>query len=274
MGIGYEFLFQKNCPYIIFTSYEMCLSLDAMSTSPSIRLYVDAPLSAGGEVSLSKDQSHYLTSVMRMKDGDALALFNGEDGEWRAEIELISKKKAVVHPKEQTRIQSIMPDIWLAFAPIKHGRIDFLAQKATELGVSGLLPVRTKHTIVSRVNEERLYANAVEAAEQSERIDVPKVAEYQTLDELISRWDENRPLLFGDETMSADAVHIVLQRLTPRAALGVLIGPEGGFSEEELAMLRALPYSHGITLGPRVLRADTAALAALTAVQLTLGDWM
>ncbi len=251
----------------------MCLSLALMSTHSTPRLFVDAPLTIGGEVSLSKDQSHYLTSVMRMKDGDALAIFNGEDGEWRAKIELVSKKKAVVHPKEQTRIQSYVPDIWLAFAPIKHGRIDFLVQKATELGVSALLPVRTKRTIVSRVNEERLYANAVEASEQSERIDIPKVAEYQTLDELISRWDKNRPLLFGDETMSADSANNVLGRIKPRTALGVLIGPEGGFSEDELKMLRALPYSHGITLGPRVLRADTAALAALTAVQMTVGDW-
>jgi len=258
----------------IFTVLRLCLSLGSMSThTVSTRLYVEAPLHAGGEVALDKEQSHYLGNVMRLKDGASVLLFNGEDGEWLATLEMVSKKKVVAKPTEQTKPQAETPDIWLAFAPIKHGRIDFLAQKATELGVSGLLPVRTKRTIVSRVKEERLLANAIEAAEQSERLDVPKVAEYQTLDELISRWDENRPLFFGDETMQADSANSILKRFKRGSALGVLIGPEGGFAEEELAMLRALPYSHGITLGPRVLRADTAALAALTAIQLTIGDW-
>jgi 16S rRNA (uracil1498-N3)-methyltransferase len=237
------------------------------------RLYVEDPLSAGGEVVLSKEQSHYLGSVMRVKDGESLLLFNGEDGEWRATVEMASKKKLVAHVQEQTKQQTYCPDIWLAFAPIKHGRIDFLAQKATELGVAGLLPVRTSRTIVSRVNEERLLANAIEAAEQSERLDVPRVAEYQTLQELISRWDNTRVLIYGDETLQAESANKVLARLRPQKEIGVLIGPEGGFTEDELAMLRALPYSHGITLGSRILRADTAALAALTAIQLTLGDW-
>lgn len=245
-----------------------------MPTYPKIRLFVEASLQPGASFALPDTQAHYLLNVMRMAAGGEVALFNGRDGEWRASIQPVSKKKADVLVGEQLKPQSPVPDVWFAFAPIKHGRIDFLAEKATELGAAELLPVMTARTIVSRVNTERLYANAVKAAEQCERLDVPPVCEPRSFAQLLADWPQERILLYGDETghgLPPQDIFAALPQATAQWA--VLVGPEGGFTPEELERLRAAPFAHGISLGPRVLRADTAGLAALTCVMAWRGDW-
>ncbi|MCC7259735.1 MAG: 16S rRNA (uracil(1498)-N(3))-methyltransferase [Alphaproteobacteria bacterium] len=237
-----------------------------------IRLYVNEPLSVGGQAMLDAPQAHYVQHVMRCREGDGALLFNGRDGEWRAEFRHIGKKSAELRLLEQTQPQKTEPDIWLAFAPIKHGRIDFLAEKATELGASALIPVITAHTIVSRVNTERLQANAVEAAEQSERLSVPEVREPVRLENLLGAWPDGRLLFVGDER--GGGVPIVQAAAEAKGTpVALLIGPEGGFSAAEFEILERLPYIRRVGLGPRVLRADTAALAALACLQAARGDW-
>lgn len=244
--------------------------------TPKIRLFVTAPLFPGAEVALGKDESHYLGTVMRLKTGDEVALFNGHDGEWAAVVENPSKKAMVLGVADHLRSQVEEPDLWLAFAPIKRTRIDFVAQKASELGVSKLLPVKTERTAVDRVKVERLLANAREAAEQCERLTVPEVEELQSLKTLLKEWPENRKLLFCDEEKTGplilDAVRAA-DKKPARFPWGILIGPEGGFSESERAMVRAHPCCVPASLGPRVLRADTAAFAALSLWQAAIGDW-
>lgn len=248
------------------------------------RLYVDAPLTAGGTVALGQDQTHYLKNVLRLGPGEGVALFNGRDGEWRAEIAAVAKKSADLAVLERTRPQRPEPDVWLAFAPIKRARIDFTAQKATELGASLLWPVMTRHTMVDRVNTERLCANAVEAAEQSDRLTVPEVREPVKLDALVDAWPADRALILADETGGPpiadaltrfrgmpDAQKQNTQNQNSRA--GFLIGPEGGFAEAELDRLRNLPFVTRVSLGARLLRADTAALAVLAVWQALAGDW-
>lgn len=240
------------------------------------RLWVDSPLTADAELALNSADSHYVTNVMRLRAGDALALFNGKDGEWLGKITTAGKRAVGLTLGEQLRVQQSEPDLWLAFAPVKRAQIDFIAQKATELGVSRLLPVKTERTNVSRVNAARLQANAKEAAEQCERLMVPEVCETQSLAELIADWPAGRRLMFCDETLSGGPALEVLQQAAREGDTGpwaVLTGPEGGFSEREHKLLRAQDYALAVTLGPRLLRADTAALAALTLWQAALGDW-
>ncbi|WP_345740965.1 16S rRNA (uracil(1498)-N(3))-methyltransferase [Thalassobaculum salexigens] len=238
------------------------------------RLYVDAPLAAGGVVALGQDQAHYLKNVLRLGPGEGVALFNGRDGEWRAEIAAVAKKSADLAVIEQTRPQRAEPDVWLAFAPIKRARIDFTAQKATELGASVLWPVMTRHTMVDRVNTERLRANAVEAAEQSDRLTVPDVREPAKLEALIEAWPADRALILADETGGPPiAEALSMHRERPMTRAGFLIGPEGGFAEPELDRLRKLPFVTRVSLGERLLRADTAALAVLAIWQALVGDW-
>jgi 16S rRNA (uracil1498-N3)-methyltransferase len=245
-----------------------------VSTYPKIRLFVEASLHAGATLPLADAQAHYLMNVMRLGDGAEVALFNGADGEWRAALQPVSKKKADMRVVEQLKPQAHTPDVWLVFAPIKHGRIDFLAEKAAELGASRLMPVMTARTIVNRVNTDRLYANAVEAAEQCERLDVPPVDEPRPLAKLLADWPADRVLLYGDETGQGKPPQELFPELPQaQSQWAVLVGPEGGFTPEELTQLRAAPFAHAMTLGPRVLRADTAALAALTCVMAWRGDW-
>lgn len=248
------------------------------------RLYVTADLAEGGGVDLEAGQAHYLRSVLRLGPGEAVALFNGRDGEWLARIDALAKNRATLAVERRTRAQRPEPDLWLAFAPIKRARIDFTAQKATELGVSLLWPVMTRRTMVDRVNTDRLAANAVEAAEQSDRLTVPEVREPTTLDRMIAEWPTDRPLILCDET-GADTDRVgdggvagIAQALESagtavRERAGFVIGPEGGFAEEELDRLRSLPFVTAVGLGPRLLRADTAALAALAVWQAVAGDW-
>ncbi len=239
-----------------------------------IRLYTAQRLASGTFCELSPEQCNYLHNVMRLKEGEIIHIFNGQDGEWAARIANISKKHGSLVLESQTRKQQEVPDFWLAFAPIKHGRIDWLVEKATELGVAKLLPVQTKHTIVNRVNVERLQAHALEAAEQSERLSVPEVAELVELQKLIQGWDGSRKIIVCDETGSGKPMLEALQPFkSTEQKWALLIGPEGGFAKAELEKLRSLPYVISVGLGPRVLRADTAALSALTCLQAALGDW-
>lgn len=240
------------------------------------RLYVDAPLQAGAAVEPSDDQTHYLASVMRLAAGTQVRLFNGRDGEWLATITEINRKRSRVEAAEKLRDQEPLPDIHYLFAPLKHARVDYMAQKATELGAARLIPVLTMHTIARRVNTDRLRANAIEAAEQCNLLAVPEVDEPIELDRLLESWSPERRLIYCDESSSARNPLPALEALaaeSPLPPLAVLIGPEGGFSSGEQEMLRSHPAVLPISLGPRIMRADTAAIAALTVVQATCGDW-
>jgi len=242
----------------------------------AMRLFVEADLSAGIEAALSEAQAHYLRHVMRREEGAALLLFNGRDGEWQARLSLRGKKAAVAAIGERTREQVVEPDIWLCFAPVKRARIDYIAEKATELGVAVLQPVITRHTNVERVNVERLRANAVEAAEQTERLSVPEVRTPIDLMRLLAGWPGERRLLMCDETGGGPPIGEALAGLDAPARAApwaIVIGPEGGFAETELSALRRMKDVMAVGLGPRILRADTAALAALACWQSTVGDW-
>jgi len=243
-----------------------------------LRLYVEAALGEGARVIPSDGQAHYLLHVMRAKTGDALSLFNGRDGEWLARIAEISKRNCVLACERRTAPQTEVPDLWLVFAPIKKTPADYLAQKATELGVRVLQPVMTRRTIVTRVNSERMRANTVEAAEQSGRLSVPEVREPQAFDKLLAGWPQTRRILFCDEagaTATAWEARPIAEalRVAPDGPWAVFTGPEGGFDPAERAALRALPFVTPVYLGERILRADTAALAALAIWQAVKGDW-
>ncbi len=239
-----------------------------------IRLFVANELAAGAVVGLSPEQAHYLKSVMRTAVGTPLLLFNGSQGEWRARLEALGKGWASCAVEAETRPQVVEPDLWLIFAPVKRARIDFVAQKATELGASALWPVFTRHTAVTRVNAERLRANAVEAAEQCERLTVPRIFEPAALEAVIAGWPAERRILLCDERGGGLAIGEALAGAAAEPKpWAVMVGPEGGFSSDELDRLRNLPIVKRISLGPRLLRADTAALAALACWQAIVGDW-
>ena len=249
-------------------------SMDQEDQDIAARLHVTAPLGTGLAVPLEADQAHYLRAVLRLGPGDALSLFNGRDGEWLGRIVELAKNRGLVALEAQSRAQGVERDLWLAFAPVKRARIDYIAEKATELGVTRLLPVLTRRTNVARVNTERLQANAREAAEQTERLGVPVVEAPQPLDRFLERFPASRRLLVCDETGTAPPIAAVLKDSAAAAAdWAVLIGPEGGFAPEELDALRKLPFVTAVGLGPRVLRADTAALASLAVLQALAGDW-
>ncbi len=243
---------------------------------PKVRLFVGDDLRAGVSIDLNRDQSHKVGHVLRLKAGDGISLFNGRDGEWASTLERISKKSCTVSVDALRRSQTPTPDLWLAFAPIKRARLDFVAEKATELGVSEIHPVVTRRTNVQRIKGERLAANAREAAEQCERLDIPVVREAVSLDDLLLAWPVDRHLMWCDESGGgAPAVDVLggLDAATCAAPWAVLIGPEGGFDADEQAAIAALPNAHAVSLGPRILRADTAAAAALSLWQAVLGDW-
>jgi 16S rRNA (uracil1498-N3)-methyltransferase len=242
-----------------------------MSAKISARLFVTSPLAEGAAVELGPEQAHYLRNVMRLGDGDAVALFNGSDGEFRARIQSFGKRTAHLLVEERLRAQQAEADLWLVFAPIKRARIDYLVEKATELGASALVPVITRHTHVERLNLDRLRAHAIEAAEQSERLTVPRIEEPRALDEVLAAWDASRRIMLCDESGTAPPASVALANQNA-AAWAVLIGPEGGFAETELDALRKLPFVSPVSLGPRILRADTAALAGLAVLQALRGE--
>ncbi|MGB0935432.1 MAG: 16S rRNA (uracil(1498)-N(3))-methyltransferase [Alphaproteobacteria bacterium] len=223
-----------------------------------IRLFVEEDLEQGRDVPLSPDQIHYLFHVMRKAEGDSVQLFNGKDGEWLAEITTLSKKAGIVKPEKQTRPQRQEADVWLLFSPLKQARQDFLVEKATELGVSALLPIKCARTNVGRVNLQRMQKITIEAAEQSERLTLPTIQPLESLDKVLSRWDSNRKLLFCAER--ADAGHI--QHSSGPTA--ILIGPEGGFTRQEVQLVQAYDFVQQVSLGQNILRAETAAIAALS----------
>jgi 16S rRNA (uracil1498-N3)-methyltransferase len=236
------------------------------------RLYVAADLGASKAVALDEDQAHYLIHVMRAKTGSRVLLFNGRDGEWLAEITAAAKRGVTASCVAQTQSQRGVPDVWLAFAPVKKTPSDYLVQKAAELGVSVLQPVFTRRTIVTRINEDRMSANAIEAAEQSGRLTVPEIRSGVSFEKLLTAWPSERRLLFCDEGGDAKAM-TQAARESRGGPCAILTGPEGGFDPSERATLRALPFVMPVTLGPRILRADTAALAALAIWQAVAGDW-
>ncbi len=235
------------------------------------RLYLDAPLAAAGELTLTRDQANYLLNVLRLKRGDALLLFNGRDGEWRARLAGTGKRALSAVVAERLRAQPPAGDLHLLFAPLKHVRLDYLVQKAVEMGASRLAPVITRHTQVARVNLDRMRANAIEAAQQCGVLSLPAVAE--PVDFAAAAADDGRLLIFCDERAELQDPVAALQAAPAGLPLSVLIGPEGGFAEEERAALLKRPNVARIALGPRILRADTAAVAALALVQAVLGDW-
>lgn len=242
----------------------------------SIRLFVKGPLSSGATAELERDHSHYISNVMRKKAGDEVVLFNGRDGEWKATIVAVEKRSVRLEVGQQSRMQETEPDLWLAFAPIKKARLDFIAQKATELGVSNLTPVMTRRTIVDRVKTDRMLANAIEAAEQCERLTVPTINEATKLDAFLASLTPDRKLMFCDEDKTGQETHAALRATGDKAAPGpwaILIGPEGGFDDDEREKIRAHPTCVPVSLGPRVLRADTAAMAAISLWQSAIGDW-
>jgi 16S rRNA (uracil1498-N3)-methyltransferase len=239
------------------------------------RLYVEHDLGAGATVTLGKEQTNYVATVMRMKAGDSLVLFNGRDGAWLGKIVSADKKAVVLELAVQTAHQTPPADLWYGFAPLKTGRLDYLVQKATEMGAGIIQPVITRFTQVSRLKSDKLYANVIEAAEQCEVLSVPTLAEEVTLTDLIATWQHKhglRRLIYADESAPSHAPNRQLQDLDG-LPIGILVGPEGGFSDDERQLLLAQPFVIPISLGPRILRADTAAVAALAVVQSTIGDW-
>ena len=237
-----------------------------------VRLHVEVPLGTGAPVTLEDSQAHYLLNVMRAGKGDSLRLFNGRDGEWLAEIAETFKRKCILICTSKIGEQLDVPDLWLVFAPVKKTPSDYLAQKATELGVRVLQPVITRRTIVSRVNDERMLANAIEAAEQSGRVSVPEVRPALSLEKLLGAWPTERRLVYCDEAGDAKPLTEALCTL-PDGPFAILTGPEGGFDPAERAMIRSFDFTTPVTLGARILRADTAALAALAVWQTVKGDW-
>jgi 16S rRNA (uracil1498-N3)-methyltransferase len=237
------------------------------------RLFLDASLKAGESVALERNQSNYLGNVLRLEAGDSVLVFNGRDGEWRAQI-AGRKRPDQLTVMDQTRPQDHLPDIAYVFAPLKHARLDYMVQKAVEMGAARLQPVLTRFTQVSRVNGERMRANVIEAAEQCGILSLAEVAEPISLDRFMSQRDPTRLLVFCDEAAKvADPLQALRARPSASSGIDVLIGPEGGFAEEERALLLRQPQILRLALGPRILRADTAGVAALALVQAALGDW-
>jgi len=238
----------------------------------SIRLHVEAPLCEGALVALNRSQTHYLGTVLRLKSNDRLLVFNGRDGEWDAAIE-VQRRAAVLHVGVKIRAQTEPTDLHYLFAPLKAARLDYMVQKAVEMGVSRLQPVLTRHGQVTRVNTSRMRANAIEAAEQCGILTLPEIAEPAALTGAIAEAGRGRTLVFCDEEAEVADPIAALGVVPPRSPLSVLIGPEGGFAEDERSALLKLPNVVRLALGPRILRADTAAVAALALVQAVLGDW-
>lgn len=236
-----------------------------------VRLFVEHPLGEEQSVPLTREQAHYLFSVMRMADGTILSVFNGQNGEWDAQVVQSGKKNGVLLCLTQTKPLQMPPDVWLMFAPIRKERTSFIVEKATELGAARIMPVQTAYTNnADRIRVDKLRAHALEAAEQCGGTYVPDVTDPQKLSKVLTGWDPSRKIMFCDETLLGEASALTQTGAGPWA---ILIGPEGGFSDKEREHLRALSYAHPVSLGPRILRADTAAVAALTLWQQTLGDW-
>ncbi|MFM2045117.1 MAG: hypothetical protein RLY86_3693 [Pseudomonadota bacterium] len=244
-----------------------------MSDRPRTRLYLDLPFVPGGEVAVDGDRAHYLGRVLRLGPGDRVLVFNGQDGEWLAEVAGLSKSAGRLTLLDQQRPQPAAAGPWLLFAPLKGGRTEYVVEKAVELGVGVIQPVYTRRSDVTRVNLDRMRANAMEAAEQCERLSVPEVREGQPLDRLLAGWDSGRTLFVAAESGHAQPL-VTAITAHPGQAAAWLIGPEGGFAPPELDALTRMSFVVPVGLGPRILRADTAAFAALAVWQAVAGDWI
>ncbi len=243
-----------------------------MEEKPSTRLYVEDDLAEGATVALGRDRAHFLAHVLRLGPGATVALFNGRDGEWRAHIDSLGKGSAMLVAAGRMREQTGEPGPWLVFAPLKKTPLDFLVQKATELGASALMPAVTRRTVVSRVKRERMAANAIEAAEQCGRLTVPRVDDAMALSRILESWPATRHVMLCAESGEAEPIGEFLARAAPGDPWAIVTGPEGGFEETELQALRKQPFVSAVGLGPRLLRAETAALVALACWQAALGD--
>ena len=239
----------------------------------SPRLFVEQPLSAGAAVTLASRQAHYLKDVLRLKPGDRVLVFNGRDGEWDGRLDPVGKRTVMLHLEARTRPQTPAGDLHYLFAPLKHARLDYMVQKAVEMGVARLVPVITRHTQAERVNVGRMHANAIEAAEQCGVLTLPEIAEPAPLARALAQLDASRLLVFCDEDAPIADPTAALAAVAGASSLAVLVGPEGGFAAEERDRLLMHPRVVRLALGPRILRADTAAVAALALVQAVLGDW-
>lgn len=256
-------------------AHQMTGELVAMSEDYDFRaqrLFVTDALEAGVTLALTREQTNYLANVLRLAEGAALHVFNGRDGEWRANLRRSGRRDATLEVAVRTRLQQGGPDLHYLFAPLKRTRLDYMVQKATEMGAACLCPVITQHTMAERVNLARMRANAVEAAEQCGILRVPEVAEPVAFGRLLERWEPSRRLVFCDEAAPIQDPIAALRRVEP-GPLAIFIGPEGGFSADERSALVALPFVIRLALGPRIMRADTAAVAALALVNAVLGDW-
>ncbi|MBR2033129.1 MAG: 16S rRNA (uracil(1498)-N(3))-methyltransferase [Alphaproteobacteria bacterium] len=243
-----------------------------MKIKNKIRLFVDTNLQEDTKIELTTEQSHYLCNVMRLKDGDSISCFNGKNGEFLSQIIKIHKKQTQVNINKRIKAQKSSPDIWLLFAPLKKDCTDFLIQKSVELGVKGLLPIITENSITDKVRVDRLQAQIIEASEQCERLDIPQLFEPQNLNYVLKNWDNSRVLYLMDERRQGVCAAKAFgdHAKNPSA---ILIGPEGGFSDSEFKSLYKLPFVCGVSMGPRILRAETAAVAALSVWQAVAGDW-
>jgi 16S rRNA (uracil1498-N3)-methyltransferase len=246
--------------------------VESTSGCRAARLHLPVGLEPGAAIELAPGQAHYLRHVLRLRTGAAIAAFNGIDGEWLCRIDEIGRNRAILAVDRQLRPQQAEPDLWFIFAQIKRARLDWLVEKATELGAAALLPVRTAYTQAERVNLDRLRARMIEAAEQSERMTVPELHPPEPLDQVLANWPAERRLLVCDESGAGEPIAAAAARLAGDP-LAVLAGPEGGFAETELDHLGKLAFVTRVGLGPRILRAETAALAALAVVQAVAGDW-
>lgn len=238
----------------------------------NFRLYIPEPLFPEKVITLTEAQTHYLKNVVKLTRQDRISCFDGQNGEFAAELLNIGKKDISLRIAEQLRPLTICPDIWLLFAPLKKDKTDFVIEKATELGCRKIIPVITEHTNTTNIKIERYTAQSIEAAEQCRRTDLPEIIPPQPLSTLLAGWDKTRTLYYMDETLNSPDFYIVLKGNSNKQA-AILIGPEGGFSSEELNRLQNAPYTKGATLGPRILRAETAVAAALSCWQLIQGDW-
>ncbi len=237
-----------------------------------IRIWTEALLHEGSVATLSEDQSHYLCNVMRLKNGTEILCFNAENGEYRTQIVEINKRQTLVKVLEQVRKAVQTPDLWLLFSPIKKDRMDFLIEKSVELGVKKLVPVITQYGITDKLRSERVVLQMIEASQQCERLDIPELSQPQKLEEILNNWDISRKLFFMDERRDGKSCAEVFSENNGEKA-AILIGPEGGFSEREAELLYSKPFVIPVSLGPRILRAETAAVSALSVWQAVSGDW-
>lgn len=244
-----------------------------MKNSKMARLFIDFPLIKGDNINLSKDDAHYLINVMRKKQGNEVVIFNGKDGEWTGILKSIDRNSVTLEIQNQKRAQSDISNIWIIFSLIKSPRLNFLIEKSTELGVAGFIPITTDHSVVDKINYEKARSWIKESSEQSERISLPKLENTMSLSNLIDNWPQERKIIFCNEREAQTKILDAFSAIAPQEPFAIMIGPEGGFSEKENKMLKELPYVISCQMGPRILRSETAILAAISSFQSLKGDW-